>query len=651
MKFENLLSQGKIGSLVLKNRIIMPAMGNSLSNERGDDVSDPKAYYQERAKGGTGLIITGVCRIDPDGSAIGNQLSAYNLSHVGGLKKIADGVHRYDGRIFLQLHHAGRQANTMVTGKEPVGPSAIAVPSPMAPFPVPRALTIDEIKELVGKFIFGAVIAKMGHFDGVEVHCAHGYLLNQFLSSFSNQRTDEYGGSLENRLRIVKEIITGIKAQCGPNFPVSVRISADEFVDGGIRVDEAILIAQELEKYGADLINVSGGGYQAAYGVIAPSMFEEGWMVPLAEAVKKAVKVPVAAVSQIRDFDYAESIIADGKCDFVCMGRPHIADPYFVNKLASGRLKEIRRCICCLHCNDELNTSRLECSVNPVVGYESEFTHLEKNGGERPVVVVGAGPGGCEAARVLAMRGFKVTLLEKSNQIGGQINLAAVPPTKFRMNWIIEYYESNLKRLGVDIRLNQEATVEEIEKLNPYAIFLGSGSTPIIPSIPGVDSGNVCTAEDVLSGKVQLKDKKVLMVGSGNTGLETVEYLSQFDNNITLVEMLPQVGMLASSSGAYTLGSILQKGLDLLPGHMLKSVKDKDVELMNLSTNETVTKEFDNVVLAIGVRKSNPLEQDLVGKFNNINIIGDAYQIGKIASAVKRGFQKGFYLDKNFEEV
>lgn len=647
MQYEHLLSKGRIGSLVLKNRVIMPAMGNSLSTPMGDSVDDPKAYYQERARGGVGLIITGVCRIDPDGPAIGNQLAAYNISHAGGLKKIADAVHRFDSRIFLQLHHAGRQTNVMVSGKEAVAPSAIAVTEQ---FPIPREMTTAEVKELAGKFVFGAVIAKMGHFDGVEIHGAHGYMLNQFLSPYSNKRTDEYGGNLENRVRIVKEIIMGIKSQCGPSFPISVRISADEFVEGGLRIDEAVEIAKKLEEYGADMVNVSGGGYQAVYGVIAPSGFDQGWMVPLAEAVKKSVKIPVGAVSQIRDFDYADSIIAEGKCDFVCMGRPNIADPYFVNKLITNREKEIRRCICCLHCNDELNTARLECSVNPVVGYEREFQRLEKNGNGRAVAVVGGGPAGCEASRVLALRGFKVTLFEKSDKLGGQVNLAAVPPTKFRMEWLVDYYDYNLKRLGVDIRLNTEATEEEIERLNPYAVFLASGSVPVIPQVDGIHKENVFTAESILSGSVKLEGKKVAVVGTGNTGLETAEYLSQFGNSMIMIEMLPKVGMLATSSGAYTMASLAGKGFEMLPGHMVKGVNDNGVELINLSNNEPVTRECDCVVLSVGVRKNNMLEEKLSSKFDNVKVIGDAYQTANISRAVKTGFQNAYYLDNLGDE-
>jgi len=651
MSYDNLLSKGKIGPLELKNRIIMPAMGEGLSDPSGNYVEDLAAYYGERAKGGVGLIITGVARVDKEGSATANQLGAYEFAQVGGLRKISDNVHRYHGRIFLQLHHAGRQSASIFTGAQPVAPSALALNVPGGhSLEQPRELSLEEIKKMVGKFVFGAVIAKQANFDGVEVHCAHGYLLNQFISPYSNQRTDEYGGSLENRMRIVKEIIYGIKQSCGPNFPISARISGDEFVAGGLTIEESIVVAQMLEQYGVHLINVSGGGYQAPHGISAPSKYDQGWMVPLASSVRKNVKVPVATVSLIRDFDFAETVIKNGDADFICMGRPHIADPYFVNKLNEGREDEIRPCITCLYCTDQLNSGRVGCSVNPIVGFEKEFKNYNKNGKGRKVAVIGAGPGGCEAARVLASRGFEVTLFEKNARIGGQVRLAAVPPDKFRMNWMIEYYERMLPKLGVTIKLNTEATVDAIKALKPYAIFLASGSEPIIPNIPGIKSENVFTAESILEGEVTLENKNVIVIGTGNTGLETAEYLLGNGNQITLADMLPQVGMLASGSGGYTLGDLMVAGVSVMPNHLLKSVDGSTVELTNLTNNELVSKEFDRVVISLGVKKNNAMEEALCREFDRVEVIADALQTGNIATSIKDSFRTAFYLDNYGDE-
>lgn len=648
MQYSKLLSSGKIGSLTLKNRVIMPAMSECLADVNGEVNDDYIAYYQERAKGGTGLIITGVCRVDPDGAALPNQLAAYNISHAGKLKKLSDAIHRYDSRIFLQLHHGGRQTNVMLTGKEAIAPSAIPIPG--LPFPTPREMTTQEVKEMVQKFVFAAVIAKLAGMDGVEVHCAHGYLLNQFVSSFSNKRTDEYGGSLENRMRIVTEILAGIRAQCGRNYPISVRISASEFVEGGTTIEEAIEMAKMLEQNGADLINVSGGGYHAMYGIIAPAHFDQGWMVPFAAAVKGAVNIPVAAVSLIRDFDYAEGILTQGKCDFICFGRPHIVDPYFVNKLSTDRAQEIRRCICCLYCLDENKSARLGCALNPTVGCENEYTEFLNNGDSRVVAVIGGGPGGCETARVLALRGFKVTLFEKSDRLGGQTNLAYLPPHKFRIKWLSDYYEYILGHVGVEVRYCTTATVEALQALNPYAVFLATGSEPIVPPIKGLDGSNVCTADAVLSGARVFENKNLLMVGSGNTGLETAEYLLQFGNTVTVAEMLPKVGMLASSSGQYTLGALKDAGVEMLPNHMLKEVAGNRVTFTNLENGEPVNRDFDAVLLSLGVRSVNGMKDVLEENFEKVVLIGDAKETGNIATAVKSGFQKA-YLFENYREM
>lgn len=337
MKYKNLLAKGRIGSLEIKNRLIMPAMSETLTDKYGQYMEDERAYYEERAKGGTGLIITSFCAVDPKGLGAPNQLGAYDISQVVGLKKISDGVHRYDGRIFLQLHHAGRVDSSDVIGEQPVGPSAIPCPLDFGgTLEMPREMSNAEVKEMVNKFVFAAKTAKRANFDGVELHCAHSYLLNQFISPLSNQRTDEYGRNTENRVRIIKEIISGIKETCGQNFPISVRLLGSDGIEGGIDIEEAVKIAMLIEKYGAHLINVSAGGYEATQLCIPTAGYEQGLNVYLAAAIKKAVTIPVAIVGMIRDYDFADQIIEKGDADFICMGRPHIADPYIVNKLKTG---------------------------------------------------------------------------------------------------------------------------------------------------------------------------------------------------------------------------------------------------------------------------------------------------------------------------
>lgn len=648
-----MLSEGKIGSLILQNRLIMPAMSETLTDKRGIYMDDEMAYYSERAKGGTGLIITSYGCVDPRGLGAANQICAYDREHIVSLKKITEGVHRFNGRIFLQLHHAGRAAESAVTGAQPMGPSAIPTALEFGgTLEMPREMTIEDIKDIVDKFIFSAVIAKKSNFDGVEIHCAHSYLLNQFISPLSNRRTDEYGGNTENRVRIVKEIIQGIREELGRSFPVSVRLEADEDTEGGLEIIEAAKIARLLEEYGADLINVSAGGYESTRMCIAPAGYkEEGFLAPLAAAIKREVSIPVAVVGMIRSFELADSLIEKGTADFVVMGRPHIADPHIINKLKSMREKEIRPCITCLHCTDSAEIGRMECSVNPTLGYEKDFQHFYKNGNGRRIVVVGGGPSGCEAARVLSVRGFEVTLLENDKALGGQVNLASKPPHKDRMDLLIEFYEYNLNRLGVKIVYNTKATVEVIKSYDPYAVFLATGSKPILPYVPGIDSDIVLTAERVLSGEWNAKGKRVAIVGSGNTGIETAKYLKDRGSEITIVDMLPEIGMLAGGSGRYVLADLLKEGIDTMPGMKLAGIENHSLKLVDWQKEEESAVETDYVVLSLGVRKNDELLKELKSTFPKVVAIGDAYQTGNIATAIKSAFNNAYYFDGKQEEM
>ncbi len=647
MSYENLFKPIKIGKLTVKNRIVMTAMATSLSNPDGTANQDIVDYFKARARGGTGLIYTEFCRVDIDGPGSTSQLAVYNHSMATGLRKITEAVHRFDARIFLQIHHAGRMTKTDITGKQPIAPSPIPLPGDMTP----HEMTVEEIQEMVAKFVDAAKTAKIAQFDGVEIHCAHGYLLNQFISPFSNKRTDEYGGTTEKRVRIVKEIMEGIKKACGPDFPMSVRISADDLVPDGMDLEEACKVAKLLENYGASILNVSAGGGQANHGVVAPSLFDQGWLVPLAEGVKKVVNIPVIAVSLIRDFDYADSLIADGKCDMVALARQHLADPNFVNKLRTGRTDEIRRCIVCMGCIDGLLRGRVECAINPTMGYESEFKTYNKNGNGRKVVVVGGGPAGCQAAFVLAKRGFKVTLFEKASRLGGQLNIAYLPPHKFRIEWLIEYFESNLPRVGVAVRLSTEATIEKIKAENPYAVIVATGGESLVPPMIKIENSKVCTANDIFTEKVRLDEgSKAVVVGSGMTGMETVHYLLDEKVKVTVAEMLPVIGTAPTVNMIY-LKRWLAKFYDYeaFPSVKLISVVDNVLTFENLNTGETFTKEADCTVFASGVRSVNALGESVKAEFENAYVIGDAYGVGQIKDAIRHGFMTAWHLDDGWD--
>lgn len=655
MKYNNLFSEGKIGDLQLENRVVMPAMGVGLANADGTPSEAMIAYYEERAKNGVGLIITEITRInDETGVAEPHQLCATRDEHIEGLKKLADAIHKHGKKIFVQLHHPGRQTySAMIGGKPVVAPSAI--PCGVCQQET-RALTIEEIKELVNNFIRGAQRAKAAGIDGVELHGAHGYLINQFLSPYTNKRTDEYGGSFENRMRFIKEIILGIKETCD-NYPISVRISGDEFLglvgiqEKGIDVEEAVNIAKYLEEIGIDVISVSSGTYETMNTTIEPVSFLQGWKSHLSKAIKEAVNIPVIATNNIKKPDVADGLIESGIVDFIALGRGNLADPEWVKKAKEGRADEIRYCISCLHCAETLfnkvlqGSGILECACNPRLGRELEFSDLKNNGEGKVVAVIGAGPAGMEAARILALRGFKPVLLEKENQVGGQLQLANKPPHKDKVTWLIDNMLNQLNKLGVEIRLNTKVSIDVLKQLKPYAVFVATGANPFIPLIKGIEKENVCTAWEILKGKVKLEGKKVAVIGSGMTGLETAELLSEQGNKVSVVEMIDEIGKGVHIQNLLDVTMRLKEyGVDMLPSHKLLEICDSKVILENLTSNNIIEKEVENIVLSIGVKPNNGLLEEIKVSFDNVKIIGDASGIGKIAHAIKAGFEEGYNL-------
>lgn len=657
MSFENLLSPINIGTLKIRNRVVMGAMGSGTAHDNATVSECECAYYAERAKGGVGLIINEVTRVNNEtGVMMPRQTSAATDDCIPGLAKLAKAVHFYDGAIFIQLHHPGRQTDNMaIGGRATISPSGIKSMLTQAEC---REMTHAEIKSFVQDYINAAERCYKAGIDGVELHGAHGYMLNQFISPLTNKRTDEYGGSTENRARVIKEIIEGIRERIGRDYPVMFRISADEFLresmfpfqEDGLLLDEAVEICQYLVPFGLDAINVSAGIYETMNQAWEPISFAEGWKIYLAEAVKKAVDVPVFGVGVIRNPEFAEKIIAEGRVDGVTIARGLLADPDWVNKAAEGRVDDIRRCISCLNCMDSMIANGMigepfACAINPRAAREWFYNDARQDGNGRLVVVVGGGPSGMEAARKLAERQFNVVLFEKSNTLGGQLCLANKPPHKDKINWLIGYYENQLPKLGVDIRLNTPATVEAIKALEPYAVFVGSGSESIVPqSIKGVTNTHVCTSTDILTGKVKLSGKNVAVIGSGMTGVETAELLETQDNEVFVVEMADRVGPDASwQSFSDVQARLIKFGTVFMPSHKLVEIEAASIKLEK-DNGEFVDLPVDYVVLSLGVKADQTLVDELVSHFDQVVKIGDTAQIGRIANAVETGFVAAYHL-------
>jgi len=643
MEYRHLFAQGRIGNLVIKNRVVLPGMSTNLAGANGEITDHQIRYYEERAKGGTGLIITEFTAIDYDlGKGAVNQLRIDKDQYITGFHRLANAIHKYGAKLFVQLHHAGRESNSMLTGgKQIVAPSPVPCE---AIGEVPRELTTKEVKELINKFIMAAYRCKLAGVDGVELHGAHGYLINQFLSPYTNLRTDEFGGSFENRMRFLEEIVRGIKTICEDDFPVTVRLSVDEFDEHGIDVEESKKISSYLEKIGVDGLHASAGNYNSMDKVIESPLFEQGWRVYLAEAIKQEVRIPVIAVGAIREPEYVESVLAEGKADFVAIGRGQLADPEWVRKVAEGREKEVRMCISCLRC--AYTTAHIECSINVRAGRELEFDAFKKTEDKHRVVIVGGGPGGLEAARVLSLKGYDVTVFEKDNKLGGQLNQVTEPVYRKKMKWYLDYCIHEMERLNVDIRLNTEATIERVEALQPYAVILATGGQPFIPDIKGNELANVCHYKEVKMDQKQFNHEHIAVLGSGMVCQSTARRLAEKGNQITFIELPTKSGKkISPPTRARLLKRLEALNVTIITNHKVNKIIPNGLIIEELDSGEQSEVEVDQVVFAMGVKPYNPLEESFRKHFDSVFVIGDAAGYVSLADATRGGFETAYSLE------
>lgn len=650
--YEKTFSEGKIGGLTTRNRLVMSPMGIGLANLDGTASEELIAFYEARAIGGAGLIIPEICRVnDVHGAGLLRQLALTNDRQIAPMAKLADAIHAHNSKIFIQLHHPGREGVSSLIGGQAVV-SASAIPC-KASRQETRALETEEVKELVGQFIAAALRAKRAGIDGVELHCAHGYLLQQFLSPYTNKRTDEYGGSFENRMRMVAEIITGIKKECGANYPLGIRLSVDEFLDKTgvtedyIHIQDGVQMAMYFEKLGIDFIDVSVGLYETGMTCVEPISFAQGWRYPIIKAVKDNVKIPVIGVSVIREPAVAEKFLSDGVVDFVSMGRTWLADEDWGRKVSEGREAELNKCISCLRCFESLEQWAgagipPECAVNPRMAREMKFGIPERDLDSHKAVVIGGGPGGMEAARVLAQRGSRVTLMDDRAELGGALLYAKMPPLKERIQWVPDYYKAVLEKLGVDILLNTRATAEMVAEMKPDAVIAAVGGLPIVPeNVPGIDGGNVYTVDDVFSGKAVLENKNIVLIGAGLVGLETAEYLAEKGNKLTIVDMLKKAAPKANATNvADVCGRLNGMGTQYLFLHALKEIKADCIVVESVGEDKAEkTLPADAVVIAVGNRPNSALADELKAMGLDVKVIGNAKKDGMIAPATSGAYR------------
>jgi 2,4-dienoyl-CoA reductase-like NADH-dependent reductase (Old Yellow Enzyme family)/thioredoxin reductase len=636
LTFPRLFTPGHIGSLMIKNRLIMPSMFTNLASVEGEVTKQMIDYYAARAKGGVGLIVVEVASIDYPTSKQGhNELRVDDPRFMAGLNDLVEAIHAHQTRAFVQLFHAGRQTSPIIThGQQPVAPSPIACRVIGA---TPRELSIEEIKQLEQKFITGALHAKAAGFDGIELHAAHGYLLSGFLSPFSNKRQDLYGGSLENRLRFLLEIIEGIRQAVG-EMPLSVRFNASDFLTGGIELTEGIEIAKRLEQAGVNALSISSGMYESGLTSIESISYPEGWRVYLAEAVKKAVNIPVITGGVIRSPEYAETVLREEKADFVFIGRGLLADPDWPNKARAGRVKDIRPCVSCNTCiNRDFMGLRVRCAVNPYTGREAQFKpHKTEN--PKSICIVGAGPAGLQAAIALARKGHRVELIEKSDCLGGLVNVAQLPTHKQRLGLLKDYLVREVAKLPIQVKLNTNFDLAYVQAHQPDVVILATGSIPLTPAIKGWQEIDVFAIEDVLKSPDQLQNKQIVVVGGGRNGCEVAEVLASRGNTVTIVEMKDALAEdMEKKNRRDLLNRLKEHQVNWLVNHRVQAIESGQVKAIDLKSQTEVILQADAVVPAAGYTPENALYEQLLALVPDVRIIGDASRVRGIEAAIFEG--------------
>ena len=631
--YEALFEPLKIGKLEIKNRFVMPAMDSHYTTAEHQFSKQALNYYGERAKGGFGLIITEYLCVSEEGLASRTQAGIYDDCFIPMLTSLTDRIHREGGLVFAQLHHAGRLQGVGTTVLPAVGASHLTAPGKAENV---HALTGEEVRTVIHKFVKAAERAKQAGVDGVEIHGAHGYLLAQFLSKGVNKRVDEYGGSVTNRARIVCEMICAVKAACGNDFPVCVRTSGEEGFHGGNSIEDAAAQAMLFEAAGADAVHISCGD------PIQPYYTKTAFNMENVKKVKSVLGIPVIGVGRINDPSQAAGVLASGSADFVALGRQSICDPHFPVKVREGRLKELYTCTGCLqrcfYSESFEEGNGTSCMMNPFSGKEGLWIVGPAEQKKR-IGIVGAGPAGLQAAWILAKRGHQVKVFEKEQTAGGQYRLASIPSMKQDLGKTISTYLEFCKKYGAEVVYGVEADLGCLKQEGFDLVILAVGAVPLVPSIEGVDGGQVCLAQDILRCEKQFTGKKLMVLGAGLVGAETAEFLCEQGNHVTLVDMLSQAAPSAPKKVRTRLVSHLEAlGVCFVLNSRVLKINRDGIEY----TQDGVTKQltgYDAMILAFGAKANTELYEQMDGLGIEAYRIGDALAAGDAKKAIYEATQ------------